>query len=1475
MFDWYQLGRSGARALTSELTRVYLFSPLAFPSGSIILNWTVSTNHEPSVDAFPFEINRTSQIIIGIADGPRIQNPGKNDLEDDGTLASLGKRIVKLYDELLSFQPSENAYVLYKLLVFDIGRPRDLGEDRVDFEFVPTPEQSRTTTIKTIICDILAVYLGQTEDLARNIQDLPAIDSPLALQRERVRQESIADKVRQRMSGAPGQPSRSPVSPGALGRGPASPGLRSPARGAQQDAVRSRSSVRYESNTPSKEQSQDRSSLHGVSAMTPSERKKSQAKGRIRVVIGNMYLQAGRWPDALKELSEAAMTIRMNSDYLWHAKALDLILVSLIMLSWAGMDFSIPPICYPVPEKPQTRPAQSTPSASSSDITTKTSNSTERNNVAKQAFAKLIPDLIAYILNLYTKAANFSQETLPQLLIFESIVRYGGLLKVLHLRGGALDQDGLDHIVRGTSVNYDEGAPIMKGDLSKVDISKMLSKAIPSSTEELSLPEAIAVFTGLASIMSVIGLQRKMAFTFRELLSIITPGLVEARKLGAAEMGLHPAAGLSTLMSATNDLERLSFSANNVKAGLQHLLTALSTVYGIVRKKGPSNDKPDSDKASVDEIERRHRTAGTLQNSGDLALKIEVLECCVDICEALPDFSGVVEYSTQLLRAVRRTNFMPKPYEMGCPWMSQDEQNRLSNNIRRTVAAANKLGLPEIKADFWDDFLVRGIELVEASQAARLIPHSKKDLEVVGTVDDKVKKDPFIFNPFAKTAQDVPAEKLVIAGETLHLKVTLQNPFDISVEVDDFRLWTEGCDFEPLSQSTLLEPYCLQEITLSGCPTKAGQLEVQGCIATIKCCRERRFPIFTREWAPPEDAQMKRIGLKALEPEKDRPVSSTSNKSRKAPSKKLEADSLTVTVLEPQPVIEVDNSSLPLAAVMVLEGETRTFDITLTNTSDVLVDLFLVTLQDSATKQIQTALNNKEITPADLYEHQLQLSERPVFQWLNDDPDSVPNTIPPANSITLTIEIYGRSGLTDGSVQIDYAYLGMPKSAVKGQFYTRKLVFPVNITVNAGAEIFRCNLLSFSSDFAWSNLHNHNNPTRPFIEDDKTPTALAPSPPNPDAQFPTLLSKLGPPPYGTEHSLLLLDFRNVWPHPLTITVQSLPSPSSTWSSPSVYTTTSTLQPGHTSRLILLVPRIHIPSPYAPIPTLTPNRQFIVSQSSSSPSFQSSELLARESFWYRESLLPLLLATWTDPSTSRSGAIDLRRGIRLTPRMIDALRVEDVEVSYSVSVDPTTSPSSFSKTSRRVKQTSPSTFLIPPHTFLTLTVRIHNCHPSAKLPLPLIVRMQPSLRHQGPAGVALDLSKRLAWSGVLQRVVRERSRKKKRGQGSEGGGGGEEDGGVEEKERTVNLGICALVEGEFEVGVVVEEVIRRKTGGKGDGGRKEGGQGQGLEEGLGLGRRIWHAREACVLVAKEQEEQNGSGDEDGDGDGDGDEDEDED
>ena len=43
----------------------------------------------------------------------------------------------------------------------------------------------------------------------------------------------------------------------------------------------------------------------------------------------------------MKELIQSATIARGNSDYVWHAKAMDYILVCLLMYAWAGMDFRV------------------------------------------------------------------------------------------------------------------------------------------------------------------------------------------------------------------------------------------------------------------------------------------------------------------------------------------------------------------------------------------------------------------------------------------------------------------------------------------------------------------------------------------------------------------------------------------------------------------------------------------------------------------------------------------------------------------------------------------------------------------------------------------------------------------------------------------------------------------------------------------------------------------------------------------------------------------------------------------------------------------------------------------------------------------------------------------------------------------------------------------------------------------------------
>src|SRR5205085_3462094 len=58
-------------------------------------------------------------------------------------------------------------------------------------------------------------------------------------------------------------------------------------------------------------------------------------------------------------------------------------------------------------------------------------------------------------------------------------------------------------------------------------------------------------------------------------LSAMTPGLVEARKVGAAEMGIHPSAGLPMLQGASKG------APSSLNHSINALLRLVGKMYGV------------------------------------------------------------------------------------------------------------------------------------------------------------------------------------------------------------------------------------------------------------------------------------------------------------------------------------------------------------------------------------------------------------------------------------------------------------------------------------------------------------------------------------------------------------------------------------------------------------------------------------------------------------------------------------------------------------------------------------------------------------------------------------------------------------------------------------------------------------------------------------------------------------------------------
>ncbi|UZP42273.1 hypothetical protein NXS19_010089 [Fusarium pseudograminearum] len=444
---------------------------------------------------------------------------------------------------------------------------------------------------------------------------------------------------------------------------------------------------------------------------------------------------------------------------------------------------------------------------------------------------------------------------------------------------------------------------------SRQQIGAMLFKAFPAGASELlTTVDRASILSGIATVLGPLGLHRKKAMVIRELVSVLIGGLVEARTRGAADMGIHPAAGLMSLTSggggSSSGSMALEIGECDVEQGIEALMTLLCKSYGIVgfdltRKAGAKNNEAvdDSDEAVIARI--RGQSAARFFGFPDV--KLNILRACINFSEALPDFDGVLRFSSDLLRT-SGSGVAPGPRrEDASPMILRDEQVRLATGISRTAGLVQRLGYNDIAAEYWDEFFVRGIKLEPSLTSKTPVAHSKSILPGAAASRASQDVDPFIYNPFLKKPDETVTQTLV-ADEYATFKITLQNPYDIEVDVESIHLATEGVEFDAVKEATLVGPYRTQVIRLRGRAKEAGTVKVTGAIIKVRGCRERRFPVFSMPWVPKQELKIKAKGLAALE-------EAVTDIKPFAP--KLEAESMTLTAIQAQPLVKSSPPRLP------------------------------------------------------------------------------------------------------------------------------------------------------------------------------------------------------------------------------------------------------------------------------------------------------------------------------------------------------------------------------------------------------------------------------------------------------------------------------------------------------------------------------------------------------------------------------------
>ncbi|KAK3359242.1 TRAPP II complex [Lasiosphaeria hispida] len=1388
-----------------------MFSPLAFPDGAMFYELITHQPPPSHLALSPFDLYREPLALIAVADGSEISNVVFSKRQS-GARTVEETNIRGLYQELEDLRDRYPKILAHHVLIFDYVPKENPIPIPEGIMTIPPAEHHKRTTMKTVMCDISALVLAEMTTLAKSFEGMSYIDSPgssssgvngpsmagdeppgLARRNSQfslptgVRSSSASglDRSHVRMSmppapskgGAFGSSGSTPVRPStpvssrsglsnppttfddisgvAHGSGPGSPEQQTPARPDTAEGIRS--------------QSQERVSVQGFGPGGLNERWRNKGKCRVQVVLGSLYLQAGRWSNAVKELSEAAAVAKSINDHLWHGKALELMVISLLLLGRAGIEFQIPTALMPPPEK-------------GTGVLTAIQEAEAR--LPKQSrwlrhLQVYLPDLLERIIGLYSRV---SAEHLPPLPLSEAVIRFCKVLAALHVADGELGPESIEMMVTGKAPGKTlTSSPRFNIIPPRTQVVASLFRAFPASASELlTTVDRIVILSGIASVLGSLGLQRKKAIVVRELVSILVSGLVEARTRGAADVGIHPAAGLVALngLNGTSNgatgAGALELSEGDIEHGIDSFLGLLLKTYGVVGEYGESKDLDNSDKGVLERIQRQ----SAARFFGMRNVKLNILRSCINFSEALPDFAGVLKYSSDLLRTAG-SGIAPGPRrENAYPVISKEEQTRLAANISKTTNLAKRLRIENLAADYWDEFLLRGIKLEPLPPTRTPVPHAKSILPDAAKTRASQDVNPFIYNPFLKQPDTAAIENVLIAGEAASFRITLQNPYEIEVFVESIRIESEGAEFESGVEGTVIGPYRTQILRISGTPKTAGALKITGAWIKVRGCRERRFPLFHEPWAPEDETKMKSIGLGALDLHAGAPSPAV---------QRLKPEFLELTVISQQPVVAVQSSTLPQSSVMILEGERQAFSITLHNLSTTTpVDFLLFSFHDSTQEPLQAALSSRDATPTELYEYELILAKKQALRLARRGDGK--RFIPPGKTAVFDFEILGKPGLTNGLIQVDYAHLGVPHDEVDERFYTRRVSQELTVTVNASVEVSRIDVLP---------LHG--------------------SIPEPLWKRTGFLARAESEIAADTHCLLILDLRNAWPSNMIVDLESDDGAK----------VEEHILPGNTSRVILPVKRVYLEDPHAFIPALNPSRQrqFVVS-SKISPEVERAN---REAFWYREKILDSLRGTWRSISgAERRGTIELR-SMRLTARMIEAVKVEEVGIEISVvepSDDEGDDDDSASSVQTKAKKANNVVYV---DEFFQLRVRITN---RTDQPVYPSLRVMPSLCRR-PLNVALDFTRKFAWNGTLQQALPLLP------------GKGHVD---------VVTGVTALCRGEFEVAASVEETRlwtpssaeeKRRTRPRSETqtmmdmvlGKKE--------------RRIWHARRGCRVLVRDR------------------------
>ncbi|WVF69319.1 hypothetical protein IAT40_004095 [Kwoniella sp. CBS 6097] len=1042
------------------------------------------------------------------------------------------------------------------------------------------------------------------------------------------------------------------------------------------------------------------------------------AGGRLMMLLGDFYLLAGLYGDAIKCFDDGAERCRNVGDVLWEGAAREGRAVAGIGEAWEGRDgsnlaqpFPTSPIpveilshylsalaCLsrsPLPYPPTI--LSPSPQAVSGSISFPAPSVSNPSNVGTGE------GLLAYLhTGLSLRVAHFV------LLIWAA--GGWGSIALSSLMTHTLPRSFLPPL-QGREItdlsarrkrNRSLALLSASSQLTRQSVFAHVEQAMGPHHRAMTKTEQLSLHTEAIWLARWLDLPRKESAITRDVIKriaiLIVEGREENRRMGAA--GFHRAK-MATPTSALLDENKSDAAAAAAAVGLGLGLPVANQNVAVRRKESTDGNGGilalferacqvmgiDLLASSHDEFataSHRHTQSITQVDSdipssskgeprfGWPELQVELLKEGITVTESLPDHPSIIRLALSALNGLHG-------------YLNPQSQGMLSKMYPSALATTRRRGMDIGGMPWWiPGKIVLSIEVSGLPPNKVPIQHSSEEI-----VLKEGKKDPFLYNPRLKAAEG--GKTIIVANEQIDVFVTVRNPFTFDLEIQDLSILTSGVPFITSPLPLTLPGSSVQTVRVTGHSPTPGTMQIKGISIRLSdgASTEILIPIIDVSLKQQRDKRKSRIQTDLVKT-KRQGLDARFAILDKLKEKEREDESLggakwiECKVVDELPLAWIKRTSLTHGTVMLYHGESSVIRITLENASSVPIDFVKLTFDDSTAREAAAIIQEGELTPEQAYEIEWDRLKRPVFVWERDDKDQI--VIPPGGRTTLSVRCLGKVGCTDGTIRIDYGCINRssrfrpqsmtiseadeipsPIDAADKTFYTRQISFPVLFTVYHMLECPSLDLvrLGGSSDHSLQPAQVGRTDAGPDGDADVDGNDIPPNKQrhrgglqrsfsSSQAAEDMLRQALGEV-NDTEHCLLALSVKNIFGVPFEVT---LAGKADEYVGHVPLACTRLVPPGATERLIIPLPRQSVPRAALsePVPSLS-ERQYIVDKEKKSASQMQRE---RELFWYREKLLALISASWQEPGSNRRGTLSLRDQY-FAPSLLDVFKSDGVEI----------------------------------------------------------------------------------------------------------------------------------------------------------------------------------------------------------------------